>query len=217
MLHCNIYCLKKEVSGGMRDNKPSTKTKIFNGALRLFATKGVENATMRGIAAAAGINIASIYNYYTSKEQIVDECYDFFLKYYDGARLSEEQCRAVLKNGTKEEIMNVPIEPFPEEREENLGYAMTILFSRIYTDSKAIEKYTEMINHSLQFLKRFLELGIDLGRFEKFDVNRVALLFLSARLFAAQSITIFPEALGDMGLNQQEMMQELKNNIPFKY
>jgi len=201
----------------MPENRPNTKTRIFNTALKLFATRGVENSPMRDIADAAGINIASIYNHYSSKEQLVAACYDFFLEHYESSRLSDELYRIILQKGTKEEIVKIANEQFPEEPEENLVYSMTILFSRIYIDAKAVEKYTEMINHSLQFLKMFFELGIELGRFEDFDVNRVSMLFLSAKLFAAQSYTIRSETELEMGLAQQEMLLELINNIPFKY
>ena len=200
-----------------KENKPDTKTQIFNTALRLFAASGVENVSMRDIARAVGIKAASIYNHYSSKELIVEACYDFFLKYHDSTRLNREQYTIVLQKGTKEEIVNVPNDQFPEELEEKLINAMTVLFSRMYTDTKAIEKYTKMIDHSLEFLKGFFELGIELGRFEKFNVRGVSLLFLSARLFAAQSTTIHPETLRDLGLAQQEIMLELINNIPFKY
>ena len=205
----------RDHSGAART--PDTKTQIFNTALRLFATSGVENVSMRDIARAIGIKAASIYNHYASKELIVEACYDFYLKYHDSTILNEEQYTEVLQNGTKEEIVNVPNYQFPEELEENLIHAMTVLFSRMYTDTKAIEKYTKMIDSSLEFLKRFFELGIELGRFEKFNVRAVSLLFLSARLFAAQSITIHPESLRDLGVAQQEMITELINILPFKY
>ena len=201
----------------MQENKPGTKTKIFEAALRLFAASGVENISVRDIANAVGIKAASIYNHYAGKEQIVEACYDYFQKYYDSARLDEERYSVVLLNGTKEEIVNVPNSPFPEVLEENLVNAMAILFSRMYTDTKAIEKYTIMIAHSLQFLERFFERGIELGRFENFNTRRVALLFLSARLFAAQSTTIHPETLRDLRLTQKDMMLELMKTIPFKY
>ncbi|MCL2066689.1 MAG: hypothetical protein FWG99_04415, partial [Treponema sp.] len=123
----------------------------------------------------------------------------------------------VLQKGTKEEVVNVPNNQFPPELQENLFYAMTVLFSRMYTDAKAIEKYTWMVDYSLEFLKKFFEKGIELGRFEEFNVWPVSLLFLSARLFAAQSITIHPEALQDLGLAQHEMILELINLLPFKY
>ena len=87
----------------------------------------------------------------------------------------------------------------------------------MYTDTKAIEKYTKLIDHSLNFLKKFFETGIRLGRFEEFNVRGVSMLFLSARLFVAQSTTIRPDALRDWGLAQYEMISELKNILPFKY
>ena len=194
-----------------------TKTQIFNTALRLFASGGVENVSMRDIATAVGIKAGSIYNHYPGKEQIVEDCYNYYLKYHDSTRLSEKEYTKVLQKGTKEEIINVPYNQFPPELEESLIYAMTILFSRIYTDAKAIEIYTKMIDSSLRFLEKYLDLGIKLGRFEQFNVKGVSLLFLSARLFTAQSITIHPEALRDWSLAQKEMMLELINSIPFRY
>ena len=201
----------------MQEYRLNTKTRIFLSALYLFASRGVENASMREIAFAAGINIASIYNHFINKEQILEACYDFYLDYHDSTKLSEEQYAAILRTGTKEEIVDVLNFGFSEEHQENLVNAMTILFSRMYSDPKAIEKYSKMVDHSMEFMKSFFELGIQLGRFEEFDVNRVSLLFLSARLFAAQSVIIHPETLRDIESVEKEMMKELINNIPFKY
>ena len=199
------------------EDRVSTKDQIFFEALALFAKSGVENVSMRDIANAVGIKAASIYNHFTNKEEIVEACYDFFLKYHDSTRLNEEQYRELLIKGTKEEIVNVPNDQFPPELEGHLINAMTVLFSRMYTDTKAIQKYTGMIDHSLAFLKKFFETGIELGRFEEFNVRGVSMLFLSARLFAAQSITIHPESLRDFGMAQYEMIMELIKVIPFKY
>ena len=201
----------------MQDSKHTTKTKIFDAALRLFAAQGVENVSMRDIADAVGIKAASIYNHYSSKEQIVEMCYDFFLDNHDITRMSVEQQRYILINGTKEEIILVPVEKIPEEMEDNFIYAMSILFSRIYTDSLAIQKYTEMIDRSLQFLKSFFELGIETGRFSPFPVMEVAILFLSIRLFFAQSTTIHPVSLHDSDWTHERLILELINNIPFNY
>ena len=194
-----------------------TKTRIFNTALRLFATDGVENVPMRDIASAVGIKVASIYNHYVSKDQIVEACYDFFLGNYDINRLNKEQYIPVLLNGTKEEVVMLTNNQFPKEIEENMIYSMIVLFSRIYTEAKAIERYTRQINDSMLFLKELFEAGIELGRFEKFNVRGVSMLFLSARLFVAQSVTIQPESLSDFRSAQQELMSELTNILPFKY
>ncbi|MCL2066687.1 MAG: hypothetical protein FWG99_04405, partial [Treponema sp.] len=105
---------------------------------------------------------ASIYNHYSSKEQIVEDCYDFYLINHDKTKLSKEEYDIVLLKGTKEDVVNVPNFQFPPELQENTIYAMTVLFSRMYTDAKAIEKYTRMMDYSLEFLRNFFEAGIEL-------------------------------------------------------
>jgi len=196
---------------------PDTKTQIFNAALRLFAASGVENVSMRDIATNVGIKSASIYNHFTSKEQIVEACYDFFLGNYDINRLNKEQYMQILQNGTKEEVVMATNNQFPKEIEENMIFAMIVLFSRIYTDAKAIERYTQQINDSMRFLKELFETGIEIGRFDEFNVRGVSMLLLSTRLFVAQSTSIHLEALPDWNKAQQEIMSELIHIIPFKY
>ena len=201
----------------MSDTPLDTKTQIFNTALRLFAANGVENVSMREIAAAVGIKASSIYNHYATKEQIVEECYDFFLGNYDSNRLEKEQYRSVLLNGTREEVVLVTNNEFPKEILENMIYAMIILFSRIYIDGKAIDRYTRQIDDSMRFLRELFETGIELGRFEEFNIRGVSMLFLSGRLLVAQSITVRPETLVDWTRAEQEMLLELMNLLPFKY
>jgi len=193
------------------ESKSNTKVIIFNTALRLFAIKGVENISMRNIADAVGIKAASIYNHYKSKEQIVDDCYEFFLQYHCAGWLNKEQYILVLQNGTKEEIVKVQ---FTANMMEEFQYSMSMLFARIHTDEKAIKIYEQMIDNSMQFLKEFFETGIRLGRFEEFNIEGVSMIFLSARLFVAQSITMSHEGWSKI---QQEMVSELINLIPFKY
>lgn len=48
-----------------------TERKILDAALEMFRTKGFEEATMRDIAAAAGVATGAAYYYYPSKDAIV--------------------------------------------------------------------------------------------------------------------------------------------------
>lgn len=48
-----------------------TERKILDAALNLFRTKGFEEATMREIAAMAGVALGAAYYYYPSKDAIV--------------------------------------------------------------------------------------------------------------------------------------------------
>lgn len=51
--------------------KEEKRKKIREAAAKLFAEKGFENTTTRDIAGAAGINNASLYYYFDSKEQLL--------------------------------------------------------------------------------------------------------------------------------------------------
>ena len=201
----------------MQEKKPDTKAQIFNTALRLFAANGVEHVSMRNLADAVGIKAASIYNHYLNKEQIVESCYKFFLESQDIGRLNKEQHALVLQNGTKEEVVNLISDQLPGALDKNLIYAMTMVVSRIYTDAKATEIYAKSLDHFMQFLTEFCDLGIKLGRFEEFNIRGFVMLALSVRLFAVRSAIIRPEVLFDWDSAQQEMISELMKILPFKY
>jgi AcrR family transcriptional regulator len=53
-----------------------TKAAIIGTALALFAEKGFEATTMRGIADRAGVSLGSAYYYFASKEHLIQGFYD---------------------------------------------------------------------------------------------------------------------------------------------
>ncbi|MBU0473406.1 MAG: TetR/AcrR family transcriptional regulator [Bacteroidetes bacterium] len=53
--------------------REQTKTKILNVALELFAKKGYSNTTISEIAKSANISKGLAYNYFESKEQLMEE------------------------------------------------------------------------------------------------------------------------------------------------
>lgn len=71
---------------------------ILNAALELFARQGVSHVTMQEIARQAGISKGLIYNYFTGKEDLlneliksfIDHLYDYFDTNGDGILSTEE-------------------------------------------------------------------------------------------------------------------------------
>ncbi|HEX8813749.1 MAG TPA: TetR family transcriptional regulator, partial [Terracidiphilus sp.] len=53
-----------------------TRSNILSTALRVFRERGLESATMRELAAAAGASLGSTYYYFPSKEAIILAYYD---------------------------------------------------------------------------------------------------------------------------------------------
>ena len=97
--------------------KNSTKQKILERAIDLFARKGYTETTVRELAAAVGVKEASIYNHYPSKnailEQILKEYSKFTLTVYEKDKIS-----VVKDNPSAEGILSSMVLVFPEGREE---------------------------------------------------------------------------------------------------
>lgn len=53
-------------------SKGTTKERILDAALELFANQGYEQVTMEAIASAVGIKAPSLYKHYASKQEIYD-------------------------------------------------------------------------------------------------------------------------------------------------
>ena len=194
-----------------------TKSHIFSAALRLFADNGYENVSVREIADAVGIKAGSIYNHYESKEQILEACYDFYLKNRYLERLTREQYEPIVRNGTKKEIMNIFNYSFEASIYENMFFALFVIYSRIYTDPRAREIYTDDINNAIKYQIEVFNFGIETGRFHVFNVSMVALIVLSTRIFFAHSATIKLEEKAEWNSAQTDFLDELVKIIPFKY
>jgi len=194
-----------------------TKSRIFNTALRLFAANGYENVAVREIADSVGIKAASIYNHYNTKEDILEACYNYYLTHRHCTRMTKEQYAPIIRDGTKEEVINVLNYSYPDSIIENMIMTLLIIFSRIYSDKKAMRIYAEDINSSMQYLTEFFNFGIEIGRFHEFNVQAVSLIIFSARLFTAQSVTIIPEQKNEWRKAELDFFGELLRLIPFKY
>ena len=198
-------------------NSLDTKSQIFNVALRLFSENGYDKVSIRNISDVVGIKAASIYHHYSSKEEILDACYDFYLEHRYINRLDKKQYEPIIRDGTKEEVFSVLHYIFPESILENMILALFIIFSRKYTDVKAKEIYMCEVDNSMQYLEEFFNLGVKLGRFHEFNITAVSLVILGFRLFIGQSTMIEPGKKTKWQRTEREIYEELPKLIPFKY
>jgi len=201
----------------MSTNAIDTKTKIFFAALRLFATDGYDKVSVRSLSDAVGIKVASLYNHYEHKDQILATCYDFYLRHRYQTRLTREQYEPILIHGTQKKVMDSINYSFPEEITLDMIYALLIIYSRIYTDPRAKEIYASEISGAMAYLEEFFNVGIKVGRFHPFNISTVSLIIISTRLFSAQSVTIAPEDKHQWRGAEHDFFNELVRIIPFKY
>lgn len=62
---------RAKVRAGRRPGRPDTRAFILQAAKGEFATKGFDRATLRSIAAAAGVDAALVHHYFGSKDDLL--------------------------------------------------------------------------------------------------------------------------------------------------
>ncbi|MFI2346583.1 TetR/AcrR family transcriptional regulator [Streptomyces sp. NPDC019443] len=59
------------LSGGRREQAHQRREELMDAALKVFADKGLDRATVKDVAAAAGVAPGLLYHYFDSKEMLV--------------------------------------------------------------------------------------------------------------------------------------------------
>lgn len=113
----------------------NTKSIILQQALTLFSEKGYTGISMRDIAGAAGIQAASIYNHYKSKEDIFNSIFDEMTKRYN-----EMIAKIQIPNGSLHEVT----EDFMQISERDLILLTEKLFLYFLKDDFA-SKFRRML------------------------------------------------------------------------
>ncbi|HVT42591.1 MAG TPA: TetR/AcrR family transcriptional regulator [Acidimicrobiales bacterium] len=61
-----------EPNGSGQGEGPTTRARILEIALSLMSQRGVDGTSMRDLASAAGLNVASLYHYFPSKRDLLE-------------------------------------------------------------------------------------------------------------------------------------------------
>ena len=67
----------------------STKERILNVAIDLFAVKGFDAVSLREIADAAGVRKATLYYYFATKDEILEKILKYVLEIWDQSKIGK--------------------------------------------------------------------------------------------------------------------------------
>jgi len=172
-----------------------TKLKIFQTAVVLFCDNGYSSVSIRDIAKASGINSASIYNHYTSKEDILNTMYDYYE--YERSRI-EPDFDEIMKAAE-----TVPLDKLPELVSFYFPAEVQPMVDRIIIiaalESRRDARAADLVKrHLIEIAEKFsgavLRKLIDIGRIEPFDVDAL-LIVLSTFCHSAALRNLGPNHL----------------------
>lgn len=201
-------------------NLSGTKEVIFDAALRLFSANGFEEVNMREIAAECKIKAASIYNHFTSKQEILNAIYSYYTEYFFDNVAMEEEIKKVISSGTKEEIINMITFTF-ESRDVKKYHRMVLtsklVYMRIFNDEKAKNIFlTFMSEKPKAYVEKYMEYGVSIGRFKPFDIRTYAALLVGCR--HSMALSAFANVEYSVGQLEEEdrLNKILENLLPIK-
>lgn len=166
-------------------NFVGTKRAIFDNAIMLFMKNGYENVTVRDIAESAGIRQSALYNHFSSKQNILDTIYEFFIHYFLADRPDIESLNDVIQNGSLLDIIKSVRYDFEAGYIEQTLIEISILaFQRQGIDEQA--RYlikTLMIDDGIAYVEAVLNKAVAMGRIAPLDTRVISVLIISVRLY----------------------------------
>lgn len=120
--------------------KTSTKERIFETALDLFSENGFAATSIRMITKKTGITVASFYNHFESKDQLLQEVYEYYRKLYiDSADLVAQYGELLDKLGPAGLFRHLTLAFVESMRNEKLAKLSRIIVMEQYTSKTAGE------------------------------------------------------------------------------
>ena len=95
----------------------TTKKKILESAIDLFAAKGYTETTIRELAAAVGVKEASIYNHFPSKNAIIEYILDEY-SHFTRSAFEKDKLSIIKENPSAEGILSCMTLAFTEGKVE---------------------------------------------------------------------------------------------------
>lgn len=177
-----------------------TKEKIFDVFVEMASTLGYENVTTRDIAKRIGINAASIYYHFESKEKILEFAYEYYEKYQYDNRRSVDEMKEIVETENAEDIVSKFFYSFVTEDHKKyvrMILITKIIYMRIFQDKIANAMFTDSNANNIEYIVSILKHGVEIGRvdpafdLETFaDVTVGAISFMGIKAFADEGYAV---------------------------
>lgn len=184
----------------------ATKERIFDTFVEMVSTLGYENVTIRDIAKKIGINAASIYYHFDSKDQILEYVYDYYAKYQYDTRKSVETMKEIIETADATEfIVNLfyTFETDDIKKYTRMILITKIIYMRLFQDPIANAMFTESNANNAEYVMTILKHGIEINRLDAdFDIETFSDVLIGSKII--MGIRAFASSNYQVGQLDQE-------------
>ena len=183
-----------------------TKERIFDAFIEMSSTLGYENVTTREIAKKVGINAASIYHHYKSKDMILEHVYEYYMRHYYDNRIPIETMMKRLESESAEELIFALARNFAsDDQKQHMRMILItkLIYMRLFQDAAANEMFNENNDNETKYLTSILTHGVEVGRIRPdFDKEAFASILLGSMV--AMGVMAFASPAYTVGLLDHE-------------
>lgn len=156
-----------------KQNETGTKYKILKTAAKMFSERGYDSVTMREIAKDIGINSASIYYHFPSKEDILKSLYRLYSEQRRNTSPDlEELLRLAETKPPHEVLMRSEFHYDDDEQREMLDCILVIAARKICSDPESELFIRENIFDNITtILKPLLQRLVELKKIKPLDID----------------------------------------------
>jgi len=155
---------------------------IFETALELFSRYSFESVSLNDIGEYIGKRKSGIYNHFSSKQEILDEIYDYFCEHFYDSRLPVKEMGPIIRVKGLLEIIDTINFIFPDENKEKMLKILRIIHQRTYHDDRAREiAKTIIIDESIAYCEAVFNYAVEIGRLAPFDTHTLSVLLNNCR------------------------------------
>jgi AcrR family transcriptional regulator len=180
----------------------TTRARIEKEALRLFAEKGVEGATIRDLSQAVGVADAALYRYFGSKEQIASE---LFRTHYGAlaAKIAAISARDLPFVRTTHELVILFCRLFDDEPD---------VFAFILLNQHAHLRFVTEDANAVEELRKIMRRAIERGEITMTDPDLAAATALGAVLQPAV-FKLYGRLPGPLSAHAEDMAEAAARSV----
>lgn len=163
-----------------------TKWDIFIKSVYMFSEGNYHGISMRNIADSVGIKPASIYNHFSSKDELLATIYEFYNINLISCIPDIEMLKKLSETLPVKELMMKADIRFPKDLQPLMDRILIIATSNLRTDPRAEELLSKnLVDIPYTFFGGLITFLIESGRIEPVDVDALLSLYINFAYGAA--------------------------------
>lgn len=170
----------------------STRDRIIDAAIELFAEQGYPNTSMKNIAAAVDIKSPSIYSHFNSKEDILDTILDEYISHTTSMTASAGDIAAHIDDASPEELIEKLFFTFSAGDAPRYTKILKVITHEQFREPKAtafIRDY--LLGECQQMIRNVLDMLVDAKKIRPVETGIYAKLFISLTLASSTEMMFY--------------------------